>query len=214
MSLSDVRAAPPPSRARRGEGDKTRQAILEAADALLTESGSQDAVNIRGVAERVGLTPPTIYRYFTDKDHLLFETCGMHFDELEDKVITPALAGTDDVVEALRRIASSYVRFGIDNPEHYRIMFMGHHDHTPEQYADDRVIDRGAFASIISLVERGVDTGVLRADMDPGVLAWALWSGVHGLVALLVAKPNMPGPPVEQRIDALVDVLLRGALAH
>lgn len=212
MSLSDLAAAPQPSRAKRGEGDRTREAILRAAEDLLTESGSESAVNIRAVAERVGLTPPAIYRYFADKDHLMFEVCGVHFDALEDLVISPVLASTDDPVEALRRIGEGYVRFGMENPEHYRIMFMRHHDHTPEQYADDRVLERGSFASMISLIGRGIESGALRQDIDPACVTWALWSALHGLVALLVSKPNMPGPPVQDRIDALLEIVMTGAL--
>ena len=212
MSLSDLAAAPQPSRAKRGEGDRTREAILRAAEDLLTESGSESAVNIRAVAERVGLTPPAIYRYFADKDHLMFEVCGVHFDALEDLVISPVLASTDDPVEALRRIGEGYVRFGMENPEHYRIMFMRHHDHTPEQYADDRVLERGSFASMISLIGRGIESGALRQDVGPACVTWALWSALHGLVALLVSKPNMPGPPVQDRIDALLEILMTGAL--
>ncbi len=209
--LSDLAAAPQPSRARRGEGDRTRQAILRAAEELLIESGSQEQVNIRAVAERVGLTPPAIYRYFSDKDHLLFEACGQYFDDFEDEVINPVLRTTDDVIEALRRIAEGYVRFGLHHPEHYRIMFMLHHDHTPEQYADDRVVETGSFGSTAALVQRGVATGQLRGDLDVAALTWALWAGLHGLVALAVAKPNMPGPPIDQRVAAMIDVLMDGA---
>lgn len=212
MSLSEVAAGPPPHRAKRGEGDRTRESILRAAEELLAESGSETAVNIRAVADRVGLTPPAIYRYFPDKDHLMFEVCGVHFDALEDQVINPVLASTDNPVDALRRIGAGYVRFGMENPEHYRIMFMRHHDHTPEQYADDRVLDRGSFGSMIKLLQRGIEGGWFRQDLDPVALAWALWSALHGLLALLVSKPNMPGPPVQERIDALLEVLMTGAL--
>ena len=126
----------PVGRARRGEGDRTREAILEAADRLLVESGSEEAVSVRAVADAVGLTPPTIYRHFDDKDHLLFEVCAVHFDRLDREVVAPVVAAVADPVEALRQIAHDYVRFGLDDPEHYRIMFMGHAAHTPERYDD------------------------------------------------------------------------------
>lgn len=204
----------PSRRAKRGEGDKTRSAILEAAESLLIELGSEDAVNLRAVAERVGLTPAALYRYFPDKGSMMFEVCGSHFDTFNDEVIAPALKTSTEIEEALREIAEGYIRFGIANPEHYRIMFMGHADHTPDQYADEKVLERGSFASLGLLIQSGVDAGVLRDDLDVRSMSWALWSGVHGLVALLVAKPNMPGPPVEQRISTLIEVLINGARAH
>ena len=199
-------------RARRGEGDRTREEILSAAEALLASSASEDAVSIRAVADAVGVTPPSIYRHFPDKAHLIFEVCARRFELMDAQVVQPILAREQDPVEALAELARAYVRFGVENPEHYRIMFMRHHDHTPEQYADDRVLERGSFASMISLIGRGIESGALRQDIDPACVTWALWSALHGLVALLVSKPNMPGPPVQDRIDALLEILMTGAL--
>lgn len=206
-------AGPParPGRARRGEGDRTREAILAAADHLLVASGSEEAVSVRAVADAVGLTPPTIYRHFEDKDHLLFEVCAVHFDRLDREVVAPVVATVADPVEALRRIAHAYVRFGLDDPEHYRIMFMGHAQHTPERYDDHQILSTGCFGSVIDVVSRAVDEGRLRAgEGGPTVLAFVLWSALHGLVATRVAKPNMPAPPVDLLVEAILDAFLHG----
>lgn len=200
-----------PGRARRGEGDRTREAILAAADHLLVASGSEEAVSVRAVADAVGLTPPTIYRHFEDKDHLLFEVCAVHFDRLDREVVAPVVATVADPVEALRRIAHDYVRFGLDDPEHYRIMFMGHAQHTPERYDDHQILSTGCFGSVIDVVSRAVDEGRLRAgEGGPTVLAFVLWSALHGLVATRVAKPNMPAPPVDLLVEAILDAFLHG----
>jgi AcrR family transcriptional regulator len=201
----------PAGRARRGEGDRTRQTILDAADRLLVESASEDAVSIRAVADAVGLTPPSIYRHFTDKSHLLFEVCAAHFDRLDREVVAPVVASEPDPVEALRQIAHAYVRFGLDDPEHYRIMFMGHADHTPEQYDDHQILATGCFGSVVAVVGSAMEAGRLRAiDGGPLMAAYVLWSGVHGIVATKVAKPNMPGPDPQDLVEALVDTYLHG----
>jgi len=93
------------ARSRRGDGDRTRQTILDAADRLLMESASEDAVSIRAVADAVGLTAPTIYRHFTDKSHLLFEVCAVHFDRFDREVIAPVAERVEDPIEALREMA-------------------------------------------------------------------------------------------------------------
>ena len=198
-------------RAKRGEGDRTRQTILEAADRLLVESASEDAVSIRAVADAVGLTPPSIYRHFTDKSHLLFEVCAAHFDRMDREVVAPVVARIDDPVDALREIARAYVRFGLDDPEHYRIMFMGHADHTPEQYDDHQILATGCFGTVIQVVERAVEQGRLRQiEGGPTMVAFVLWSALHGIVATKVAKPNMPGPDPMELVDAVVDANLNG----
>ncbi|MCA1708231.1 MAG: TetR/AcrR family transcriptional regulator, partial [Actinobacteria bacterium] len=59
------------SRARRGEGDKLREDIIEAAERLLVETGDQASVSIRAIARSAGVTPPSIYLHFADKEGLL-----------------------------------------------------------------------------------------------------------------------------------------------
>ncbi|NLD75136.1 MAG: TetR/AcrR family transcriptional regulator [Acidimicrobiales bacterium] len=199
------------ARSRRGDGDRTRQTILDAADRLLMESASEDAVSIRAVADAVGLTAPTIYRHFTDKSHLLFEVCAVHFDRFDREVIAPVAERVEDPIEALREMAHAYVRFGLEDPEHYRIMFMGHADHTPEQYDDHQILSTGCFGTVVAVVERAVETGRLRRiDGGPLMTAYVLWSALHGIVATKVAKPNMPGPAPTALVEAVIDANLHG----
>ncbi len=206
--------ATPRARAKRGEGERTAEAILDAADALLIGSGSEDAVAIRGVAQAVGLTPAAIYRHFPDKETLLFAVCARHFDSITEDVALPALESTDDPIEALRRLAEAYVRFGVENPEHYRIMFMRRQDHRPDQYAAERVLETGLFGVVLPVVQRGIDDGRFRDDVtDPLLIAWVLWMGVHGITSAAVAMPNFPAPPLEVQLAATVDALLNGLLA-
>jgi len=201
-------------RARRGEGDRTREEILVAAEALLTSSASEDAVSIRAVADAVGVTPPSIYRHFPDKAHLIFEVCARRFELMDAQVVQPILATVDDPVEALRELSRAYVRFGVENPEHYRIMFMGHADHTPEQYAAEEVLETGALGSTIGLVRRAIETGRFRPEAsDPLLVTYVVWTALHGVVTVAVAKPNMPAPPLDQQVEALIDTLMHGLLA-
>jgi len=67
------------TRARRGEGDLLRDEILTAAERLLVETGNEDSVSIRAIAEAVGVTPPSIYLHFPDKETLLFAVCERQF---------------------------------------------------------------------------------------------------------------------------------------
>jgi AcrR family transcriptional regulator len=197
-------------RGRRGQGEQTREEILAAAEALLLASASEEEVSVRAVADAVGVTPPAIYRHFPDKAHLIFEVCTRQFQRLGDEVA--AVAGPDaDPLDTLAEIARAYARFGLANPEHYRIMFMGHAEHTPELYADERVLETGSFDVVITVLQDAIDTGRVRPELDDAVqLAYAMWAGIHGVVSLAVAKPNLPAPPVEQRIEAMVEILVRG----
>lgn len=200
-------------RARRGEGERTREEILAAAEDLLARSGSEDAVSIRAVAEAVGVTAPSIYRHFPDKAHLIFEVCARRFEEMDRQVVTPILAAAHDPVEALVELARAYVRFGLDHPEHYRVMFMANADHSPELYAEANVVDDGSLGTIITMIQRAIDAGRIRPDAgDAVVLTYVLWTALHGVVSLAIGRPHLPGPSVDEQVDAMIRALLHGVL--
>ena len=199
-------------RGRRGHGEQTREDILAAAEALLLSTGSEEEVSIRAVADAVGVTAPSIYRHFPDKAHLIFEVCAREFDRMAEEVADVLAADPDaPATEQLKAAGRAYAEFGLANPEHYRIMFMGHADHTPEMYDQEQVLETGSFGMVVALAQQAIDDGLLRPELtDAPMVAHTLWAGVHGLVSIAVAKPAMPAPDVHVRLEALLDVLTRG----
>src|SRR2546421_757226 len=119
MSIDGLRRA----RAPRGSGDRLRDEILEAATDLLLETGHANAVSIRSVAERVGVTPPSIYLHFADKDALLDAVCARYFEKLDEEMQRVA-ADQASTIDVLRAQGLAYVRFALKNPELYRIAMM------------------------------------------------------------------------------------------
>src|SRR5215211_7525579 len=85
--------------------------------------GEADSVSIRAIADAVGVTPPSIYLHFPDKESLILAVSERHFETF-DSAIEEAGASIEDPVESLRRRGRAYVRFGLENPEPYRILFM------------------------------------------------------------------------------------------
>ena len=65
------------SRSKRGEGESLRGEILDAAEAILNETGSADKVSTRAVAQRVGCSSPSIYLHFPDRAQLIFAVCEL-----------------------------------------------------------------------------------------------------------------------------------------
>jgi AcrR family transcriptional regulator len=187
-------------RARKGEGDLLREEILEAAERLLLETGSEDAVSIRAVAEATGVTAPSIYRHFADKTHLIFEVCSRQLQRF-DEVLQSATAGIEDPIEAMQARGRAYVRFGIEHPEHYRIMFMGPAYATPDDWRD--LLESGSFAHLVAGLQACVDAGAVTPgpNGDLQTMALHVWANIHGLTSLLVARPTMPWP----ELDAFVD---------
>jgi len=181
-------------RSPRGQGAALRGEVLSAAMDLLRETGSEESVSLRAVAARVGVSVPSIYLHFADKQALLDAVCAEVFDALHVRM-KEASADAPDAWQGLRRQGVAYVHFALANPEHYRIVMMGRA--TSLSPADE--IASGAFAHLLDTVSRCVALGVLEGD--PVQLGLQLWAAAHGIAALLIAKPMFPWPPVEELID-------------
>jgi AcrR family transcriptional regulator len=200
---------PPRPRARRGEGPQLRELIVDATERLLIETGSEDAVSIRAIARAVGVTPPSIYLHFPDKEALILEVCERRFVDF-DRVIESAGAGADDPVDALRRRARAYVRFGLERPEHYRILFMGKGTGSPD--GSDAASSPGgvAFGHLVAAVQRAIDAAELRPDLDAFVTAVGLWTALHGVTSAMISLPTFPWPELDVLIDHVCESMLFG----
>jgi AcrR family transcriptional regulator len=200
-------ALPRRERARRGEGDRLREEILEAAEFLLAKYGHDDAVSIRAVANRVGCTPPAIYLHFSDKTQLLFEVCARRFDEL-NLHIDAAVAQHSSALGQLLAGTNAYIAFGLENPEHYRILFMQKAILTPEQWKDLRLSRSSGFDQLEARVQRAIDAEDIVGD--PHQIAMAIWQLAHGIVSIMITKPNWGWDDVTKMTDHLLGTYLRG----
>ena len=203
-------------RARKGEGPRLRDEILDATEQLLLQLGSAEAVSIRMVADAVGVTAPSIYRHFPDKDTLIYEVCNRHFIEL-DAEIEAAVAGLDDPVDDLAARGRAYLDFGIANPEPYRVMFMTRPEVAPVERQQMWLKDSPTFLGLVDSVQRCIDAGRLRTGFDDAFqISVGMWARVHGLTSLLVSKPFLfPAAEADRRafLDEYMDTCLHGIVA-
>ena len=213
--MTQAPSPPRRARARRGEGDRLRPEILAAAGRLLAEHGDENAVSIRMIADAVGVTPPSIYLHFPDKDALIEAVCEERFAAF-DAALEAAAAGAADPLEALRARGRAYVRFALDNPEHYRVIFMTRHDRAMDLAelvapGPDARAGARAFGHLVAAVTRAAEAGAIVAP-NPVLTALHLWSGFHGLVSLLISEPGFPWPDLDLLVDSLLDLHERGML--
>jgi AcrR family transcriptional regulator len=211
---SPTREIPGRQRARKGEGELLRDEILDATEGLLEELGAKEAVTMRAVAQRVGVSVPSIYIHFADKNVLFYECCRRNLVELATR-LEAAAAGSGTVVERMRRCGEAYLRFGLDQPGQYMTLFGTDIPDTvdPEVAADDP--GRRCLEVVVGLIEDGVATGELREDLHPLATAVAVWAAAHGAVNLLLTKRLRADPPVEmpseeEVISAVVDLSING----
>jgi AcrR family transcriptional regulator len=199
----------PPRRRRapRGSGDLLRDEIIDAATELLLETGHAKAVSIRSVAQRVGVTPPSIYLHFDDKDALLDAVCARYFEKLDEEM-QGAAVGQPTTLDVLRAQGLAYVRFALQTPELYRIATMG--EGRPGSDVDI-TLNSSAFVHMRAGVQTMLDEGIYTQG-DATQIALELWTAAHGVAALLIAKPYLPWGDVEDFTDRVLRAVCCGQI--
>ena len=208
-----VKVRAPRVRARRGEGDRLRDEILDAAERLLIETADAERVSIRAIGQIVGVTAPSIYRHFEDKDALLLAACERAYDRFDDYLMSES-ADASDPLQGIKAQAYAYIRFAMANPGQYRILFMTPGAHVHPDLSDEDVF--GAHSSVKGLVhladavQAAIDAGLVAPIASTSEIAVLLWSMVHGIVSLRIAHPDMPWPDEERQVDTLFHSLAVG----
>lgn len=196
-------------RGRRGEGGRLRTELIDAAEAMLAETGAAEHVSLRQVASAVGVTAPAIYRHFPDKEALLLAVVERRFADFRDRLVDAA-AGIDDPFEGLRRGGLAYLAFAEEHPAQYRVLFgwkggneaIGLGPDDPRQHPGDP-----AMAVLVGQIERCLAVGPGGRAFDASVVAAEAWAMVHGLVDLRACRPGIPWPEPEDVLGGWIERL-------
>ncbi|BBX31206.1 TetR family transcriptional regulator [Mycolicibacterium mageritense DSM 44476 = CIP 104973] len=194
-------------RAPRGSGELLREEILDAATDLLLETGHAKSMSIRSVAQRVGVTPPSIYLHFADKDALLDAVCARYFEKLDEEMQRLAADHTS-TVDVLRAQGLAYVSFARRTPELYRLATMG--EGRPGSDVD-MTLNSSAFVHMRTSVENLMAEGIYPQG-DATTMALELWTAAHGVAAMLISKPYLPWGDAEEFTDRVLRAVCLGQI--
>jgi len=196
---------------REREKEDVRRKILDAAHDLFEARGYEN-VTMRAVADAIEYSPTTIYHHFANKDALVEALCFADFEQLSAAMNQGPLPAHP--VDRIRALGRAYAAFGIANPNHYRFMFM-----TPGDWKkhanDEGTPPARSYAVLRDAVAEAMDQGFFRKD-DVDLVSQVLWSGIHGVVALVITfKPEQfpRVPPRPGLIEASIEATLQGLLA-
>jgi AcrR family transcriptional regulator len=186
----------------RGQGERLREQLIEAAGELVAESGDAGRLSLRAVAARVGVAATSVYLHFANLDQLKIALVERGFAELA-AVRDAASEGITDPAEALVLRCQAYARFAVDRPGLYRLMF-GPDLPAVLAYQAERSPGRDAFDVLAESIRRCQDTGAAPADAHPARLATLVWTALHGQVSLRTSRPSFPWPPLDEMIAETV----------
>ncbi|MDP9121038.1 MAG: TetR/AcrR family transcriptional regulator [Acidobacteriota bacterium] len=201
-----MKPAPRPRRRRADQKESLRREILDAARGLFAAEG-YGSVSLRKIASRIGYTPMSIYLHFQHKSDILDCICEETFTRLlESKQLRDRERPDSPPRERLAAGLRDYVEFGLAHPHHYQLTFMTP-PHEPLDLGRREQIGQEAYQRLRQLVASCLDER-RRAAVDPDVASQMIWTSVHGLTSLLIARPDFPWAEREELIEGVVRTAL------
>jgi AcrR family transcriptional regulator len=194
---------------RERQKESLRQEILDAAREMFASEGFEN-VSMRKIAEKIEYSPTTIYLYFKDKSDLIYQLCEESFAKL-GQILERIRRKHDDPLEALREAAQAYVKFGLQHPNHYKVIFIIPLQETldHDDYAFEGSMGERAFNYLRNCVAECIRQGKFR-QVDPELTSQALWAGMHGVTSLLIAHKDFPWVSQKKLIEQVIEMMIRG----
>jgi AcrR family transcriptional regulator len=159
-----------------------RRALVQAAVRTIQKHGF-DALTLRAVGDELGVSRSALYRHFADKAALLTAVASEGFRMLE-VALREAWEGDGKGLVGFQTQGEAYVRFALENPWHYRVMFGSGFeidDDDPELNANGKA----AFATLVGALVELQAQGLVRRE-DPQMQANFAWATVHGVAMLAI----------------------------
>lgn len=191
-----------------------REALI-AEGLVLAAEGGLDAVSIREVARRAGVSPGAPFRHFPDKVALMTAVAEEAMARFRAEIVAALGRETsDDPIRRIRAIGKAFLDWARRNPTHFEIIssrraidFAG----SASLGADNAQIQ----AQMVSLLEEAARRGLLRVD-DPQLIQVTGRALVYGLARMLIDGQfpswGVTEDEVENVMERSLDLFLAGLL--
>ena len=170
--------------------------------------GGAASVTMRALGQRLGVSRAAAYRHFEDKSALLVAVAGAGFERLGARLQAIDAGAPRSSVERVRRMGEEYVRFALDNPAQFRLMY-GKEAVARQDQPQLREAGNALFEQLVSVFQAYQKSGGIKRQ-DPKAQAYVAWSAVHGLASLLIDGQIMAAVNVDKLIRQTTHTVLDG----
>jgi AcrR family transcriptional regulator len=199
------------ARKAKGEGHFRRAEILRAAERIFVAEGYEGAT-IRKIADEVGVSSTALYMHFRDKDEILLEIGAQAMDQLL-QINREVATRPVDCVTRVRMMLEAYVRVALSNPNAYRLVFCSSPLSASQRKLEaTKALGGHCFERFSGVVAEVAAEGRLRTG-DTRTAAQALWAACHGMIALMITKPDFDWGDPEELMRVMLDGMLHGLIS-
>ena len=194
------------ARKAKGDGHLRRVEILDAAERIFVAEGYEGAT-IRKIADEVGVSSTALYMHFKDKSCILHEICERTMQQLLDR--NTEIAGRNaDARARLRAMLEAYMLWGFEHPNAYLLVFGGGRPVSAVQIGTSG-LGVQCYEIFCRVVRELGEAGRLKKG-ETDAVAQSLWAACHGMVALVISRPEVKWAARSQLLALTLDGLLDG----
>ena len=170
------------------EKEARREDIIDAAEKIFFQKGVMVAT-MDEIAEAAELSKGTLYLYYKSKEDLYLAVCLRGMEIMHD-LFLKATTTDEPVVKLIQNLGPAYLSYFKNHREYFRMFYFFEHPQLQSQVSPEMqelcsTSDRGIWAIVVGLIQKGIDTGVLHKDLDPMEASVMLWSNSNGLMRLM-----------------------------
>ncbi|MEM8487864.1 MAG: TetR/AcrR family transcriptional regulator [Bacteroidota bacterium] len=189
------------------EHQDLKRLILDTTRRLLVSNGFA-GLSMRTIAREMNYSATSIYLHFKNKDalfHALIEEGMAMLFERQRKI---AKQYSQDVLERLRALCAGYIKFGLEYPEYYEIMFMLHPELTTRFPKESFRRARRNLALMKITLDEGIKRDVIDVE-DSHAATNVMWASLHGAVSILLARRLEARINPQDFIENMLDNIVR-----
>lgn len=184
-----------------------KQALLDETARVLREEG-EEALSLRRLATRLGVSRTAPYNHYKNKEGLLcavaeegFRRFSVGMDKIEKS------KRYQDGQSMMRAYVWAYVSFARDNPEYYDLMY-GRISWQSEEHSQSLSdTARGTLRDFIERLRQRQQQQQIRQDVDVVQFAQLYWGTLHGISRLLLDGVYTKSASVKKLCDGAADML-------
>ena len=192
------------------EDARLKRKILNAALRVLAEQG-YGKVSMRKIAALIDYSPPTIYRFFRNKEDLLRTIAAETYGDMAARFEAVGTEGDRDPLDTLKALIMEYVVFCVERPDMFRLF---------SELASFEVEDGIIFESLggrrhqvyqswFRCLREAIAAGRLEVRDEMRLFLY-LWDAVHGYIEHRIADYRIPRGPLAQDSAEYLALIFRG----
>jgi AcrR family transcriptional regulator len=167
------------------EKEQRREEILDAAQRVFFEKGLHTAT-MDEIAETAELSKGTLYLYYKSKEDLYLAVMMRGMEVLREMFTRVAMSG-QSTAKMLISLGDAYQDYFNANREYFRMLHFLQTPHFHKQVSDEMKVSVGTLNRNVwdlanGILQRGIDDGLLRKDLNPVEIGIILWSSATALL--------------------------------